>query len=775
MSVAKLTYFQNDWLKNADLKDWLLPADKKTQARCKRCRKTFELSNMGVQALKSHAVGKKHKKDAEAVACFFKKPSQTTTPNKVQIQKQSTLEVTVNSDSATKAEIMWALNCVSHGYSGNSCAAVNDLFQSMFPDSEIAKEFKMGANKIAYILNFGIASYFQEELKGQLEKSDCFVSSFDESLNDVTQTCQMELMVRYWDINWNKVKVRYWNSKFLGHTTHTDLLHHFNDAFSGLDMSKMIQVSMDGPTVNWKLFEALVSYRSECELPQLINIGSCGLHVINGAFRTGAEATSWDIKGTLKGIFQILHESPARREDYESVTGAKSYPLYFCATRWVESKPVADRAVEIWPEIRKLMAFWEKLPKSKQPKCKSFLKVQKAVHDPTTVLKLEFFSFIAGLLEPYLLAYQTDSPMIPFMYEDLQKLVTNLLKLFVKSSIIESCASGLDLKKIDLFNKQNLVKNKDIVLGFAADTKLSEMKRQDIINDAQAAEFRKGCGLFLVYLTNKIFERSPLGSVVVRTASIFNPKVLQSDPHLQNEKKMKRLLNHLVNLKLIPATFADKALSQFSDYLLADVRLNQKFIEFDRKIQRLEFFFEDVNIQKHKQLSHVLKIVLTLSHGQASVERGFIQNKTILLNNMTTQSIVVCRFIKDHLIANNLQPHTVNLSNKLIVSVKSARQKYHQHLSEVAEAEQREKTDNARKILEREIEETKVKREQLVKTCEMLDSDFVSYVEEAEKKQDMKLISKANALKRRSEEKKEEIKKLEEAVGVLEEKKKRTK
>ena len=84
----------------------------------------------------------------------------------------------------------------------------------------------------------------------------------------------------------------------------------------------------------------------------------------------------------------------------------------------------------------------------------------------------------------------------------------------MQSNVFERCASGLDLKKINLFNKQNLVKNKDIVLWFAADTKLSEMKRQDI-NDAQAAEFRKGCGLFLVYLTNKSFERSPLGSVVV--------------------------------------------------------------------------------------------------------------------------------------------------------------------------------------------------------------------------------------------------------------------
>ena len=80
-------------------------------------------------------------------------------------------------------------------------------------------------------------------------------------------------------------------------------------------MSKMIQVSIDGPIVNWKFLKELVSYRCECQLSQLINIGSCGHHVINGAFHTGAEATSWDIKGTLKGTFQILHGSPARRED----------------------------------------------------------------------------------------------------------------------------------------------------------------------------------------------------------------------------------------------------------------------------------------------------------------------------------------------------------------------------------------------------------------------------------------------------------------------------
>ena len=95
----------------------------------------------------------------------------------------------------------------------------------------------------------------------------------------------------------------------------------------------MLQVSMDGPAVNWKFFEALMNYRSECELPQLINIVSCSLHTVHGAFKTAVESTSWEIKQTLNGMWQILHENRARREDFESVTGASRYPLFFCSAR----------------------------------------------------------------------------------------------------------------------------------------------------------------------------------------------------------------------------------------------------------------------------------------------------------------------------------------------------------------------------------------------------------------------------------------------------------
>ena len=50
-----------------------------------------------------------------------------------------------------------------------------------------------------------------------------------------------------------------------------------------VDQSKMCQISMDRPSANWKFFNSVTKKREEDELPALINIGSCGLHVIHGA------------------------------------------------------------------------------------------------------------------------------------------------------------------------------------------------------------------------------------------------------------------------------------------------------------------------------------------------------------------------------------------------------------------------------------------------------------------------------------------------------------
>ena len=62
----------------------------------------------------------------------------------------------------------------------------------------------------------------------------------------------------------------------------------------------MIQLSMGRPNVNWKFAQTLSKGRTENGLSDLIDIGSCPLHVINGAFQTDSMAPSWNLKKILK-------------------------------------------------------------------------------------------------------------------------------------------------------------------------------------------------------------------------------------------------------------------------------------------------------------------------------------------------------------------------------------------------------------------------------------------------------------------------------------------
>ena len=81
-----------------------------------------------------------------------------------------------------------------------------------------------------------------------------FTILFDESLNKKCQAKQMDIHVRFWE--GEKVVTRYFGSQFLGHATANDMVQHFEESVvnSGLPICNLAQISMDGPSVNWKFF-----------------------------------------------------------------------------------------------------------------------------------------------------------------------------------------------------------------------------------------------------------------------------------------------------------------------------------------------------------------------------------------------------------------------------------------------------------------------------------------------------------------------------------------
>ena len=311
---------------------------------------------MGRRAVTSHMVGKKHLQKSKPVSCFFQ-PSQST------FIKQA--DLVVDQSDETHAEIYSVLHAVQNNFSLNLCNDSGQLYQKMFPDNETAKSYEMGRTKPHYVVNFGLRPYSHRLLTESIKISLYYSILFDESLNDSFQNSQMDLNIQFWNNNLNPIESRYFDSQFLGHPTAKNLLETMTTSLATINSINLAQLSMDGPSVNQLLLYLLKKQCEQQQLPKLLNIGSCNLHVIHGAFKSGFQSVEWNIPKLMKASYNIFHDSPARRADYVTVTECENFPRCFCATQQVEDQKVAERLCSIWENIKKISKYWEALPKSK--------------------------------------------------------------------------------------------------------------------------------------------------------------------------------------------------------------------------------------------------------------------------------------------------------------------------------------------------------------------------------------------------------------------------
>lgn len=146
-------------------------------------------------------------------------------------------------------------------------------------------------------------------------------------------------------------------------------------------------------------------------------------------------------KKVLKAAYLLFNDSYARRADFSEVNGISKYPLSFSTTRWLNNKAAAQRLLELWPAIVAVIGHWKRRVPSKRPKCTSYITLLEAVDDKLITAKMSFFAFVSGILEPYLTKYQSEDPMVPYMYGDLLSLVKRLLSLIIKEGPLASVAS----------------------------------------------------------------------------------------------------------------------------------------------------------------------------------------------------------------------------------------------------------------------------------------------------------------------------------------------
>ena len=97
------------------------------------------------------------------------------------------------------------------------------------------------------------------------------------------------------------------------------------------------------------------------------------------------------------------------------------------------------------------------------------------------------------------------------------------------------------------------------------------------------------------------------------------------------------------------------------------------------------YYFQIYNLYNISALKKVLKTVLTLSHGQAEMERGFSVNKEVTVENLLDRNLVarrlLCQFV------NGKKVLGIVVSKEMLASCGRAWQKY----SEATELKKKKK------------------------------------------------------------------------------------
>ena len=398
------------------------------------------------------------------------------------------------------------------------------------------------------------------------------------------------------------------------------------------------------------------------------------------------------------------------------------FPLPFSGTRWIEDKKVADRAIQIWPNIIKYINETLKKPKSQVPTSSYFAKIRSAVQDSLIVAKLQFFASTASLMVPYLQKFQTDTPLIALTTTEITVLLETLMQKFIKQSEMQAANTVVKIAKLNVIDTTIHMAPSDVDIGFAATDTLTKAVNEKKLSSQQVFEFKKECCTMLAAIVSKIQERSPLKYSFARNLVSLDPRLIAAEPD-KVVRMFREVLTKLVDKKWRTPEQADDIWMQYKK-LVTEVKQfhKDKFSGFKFGEDRLDTFFFEVLDQKiaYKGLWCTVQLLLTLSHGQAAVERGFSVNKDILAPNLKTLSLTSIHLIHDTISTKEINIADYIITDELRKSCSHASNRYKMYMMERQTKDQEPEKVRKRKALQDDLVSAKKRKTELQVTAQKL-------------------------------------------------------
>lgn len=221
-------------------------------------------------------------------------------------------------------------------------------------------------------------------------------------------------------------------------------------------------------------------------------------------------------------------------------------------------------------------------------------------------------------------------------------------------------------------------------------------------------------------------------------------------------EKFELILKKFLEKKWLTATKCDILLQQYRVWLKEEGDTDANACQsFDPKKERLDsFMHEKMGSREHlNELWEFTKMVLILSHGQSSIERGFSTNNKSVDDNMVKIILEAFRRVYDGLKQYQMDLADIPISKKMLETCRGARTRYQQHLDEEKKKKAASQTEIQKQALKDEIKAEKGKKRLLESSIDVLTKEADELAKQAENENG--LVGKVKCFQGKSKRKKE--------------------
>ena len=258
--------FQDAWLVEDDLKDWLRKGSSDFKASCCFCCKEFDVTSMGRRAVTSHMNTAMHKKSSNC---------RKNQPKLFALQPGKIHSRSVNDVDIMKSEMYFLLFFVEHNVAFQGLDH-SKIGEKIGPDSNILKKIQIKRTKGSYLLNDAMAPVIKLDLQESLRNRP-FSLCIDES-NEFGNRKFLEMLVSFID-SAGKLRQQHFYldeiSDGKANTIFNCVKEKLSDA--NLSISNLLCCMTDSPNVMIGQKKGFLTMLRK-EGSHILDVGRCSLH-----------------------------------------------------------------------------------------------------------------------------------------------------------------------------------------------------------------------------------------------------------------------------------------------------------------------------------------------------------------------------------------------------------------------------------------------------------------------------------------------------------------